>query len=91
MQTMNRREFMKRTGATLAWLAMPSAPLFPGQPESETLPTTSLGRITTWWRQAVRKEPSQEAEWVAWKTRDQVIPLHAAVVGRAPWPNNPIC
>ena len=89
MQTMNRREFMKYSGATLAWFAL----RHPDLPEDEpTLdpPPASLGRIATWWRQAVRREPSQQAEWVAWKTRDEVIPLYAAVEGEAPWPGNPI-
>lgn len=89
MPTMNRRDFVKYSGATLAWLALRRPP-----PLDVPLPTqpapTSLGRIATWWRQAVRREPSQEAEWMAWKTRDEVIPLYAAVVGEAPWPNNPI-
>jgi len=90
MQTMNRRDFIKCAGAALAWLALPRAPLLADRPASGALPTTSLGRIATWWRQAVRSEPSKGAEWVAWKRRDDVIPLYAAVVGQAPWPNNPI-
>jgi lipoprotein-anchoring transpeptidase ErfK/SrfK len=94
MQTMNRREFLKCASAALTWLALPHTSLHADQradqPASEALPTTSLGRIATWWRQAVRSEPSQEAEWVAWKRRDEVIPLYGAVVGEPPWPNNPI-
>ncbi len=89
MQTMNRREFMKCTGAALAWLALPRMLLLADQPASEA-PPASLGRIATWWRQAVRTEPSRGAKWTAWKTRDEVIPLYAAVVGEAPWPSNPI-
>jgi len=50
----------------------------------------SLARIATWWRQAVRKQPSPTGEWVEWKVRDEVIPIYAAVVGEAPWPSNPI-
>jgi hypothetical protein len=95
MDGMNRREFLKRTSATLAWLALPRVPvhaLAPDEPEDRAIlqaPPASLGRIATWWRQSVRSEPSQESELVAWKTRDQIIPLHAALVGEAPWPRNP--
>jgi len=89
MQVMNRREFVKSTGAALAWLALPRTSLLTDQPASGT-PPTSLGRIAAWWRQAVRSEPSQKAEWVAWKMRDEVIPLYATVAGEAPWPNNPV-
>jgi len=89
---MNRREFIKCGSAALAWLALPRFPI-PDEPSeqmaSATLPA-SLGRITTWWRQAVRSEPSQGSEWVAWKSRDEVIPLYVAVTGEAPWPSNPI-
>jgi len=93
MQTLNRREFLKCAGATLAWLALPRTPPvadpFTAQPASAVLPAP-LGRIATWWRQAVRGEPSRGAECMAWKRRDEVIPLYAAVVGEAPWPGNPI-
>ncbi|MDY7079831.1 MAG: L,D-transpeptidase [Chloroflexota bacterium] len=92
MQTMDRREFIKYTSAALAWLAMPhfSIPDEPvEQPASET-PPSSFGRIATWWRQAVRGEPSQDAEWVTWKRRDEIIPLYAAVAGDPPWPGNPV-
>jgi hypothetical protein len=85
-----RREFMKRAGVAMACLALPRVPLLPDKPVREALPTTSLGRIATWWRQAVRKEPSTEGEVVAWKRRDEIIPLRGAVAGEAPWPNNPI-
>jgi hypothetical protein len=94
MKTMNRREFLRHTGATLTWLALPRIPFpEPDEPDEqwilEALPA-SLGRIATWWRQAVHKEPSPDSEQVAWKTRDEVVPLKAAVVGRAPWSGNPI-
>ena len=89
---MNRREFLKYTSASLASLTLPPCPEL-GQ-TSERLafraPPASLGRIATWWRQAVRTEPSAGAEWVAWKTRNDVIPLLAAVIGEAPWPSNPV-
>jgi len=67
---------------------LPMAPL--PAPAPEKLPSTSLGRIATWWRHAVRSEPTQYADVVAWKRRDEVIPLHGAVAGDPPWPNNPI-
>lgn len=97
MQIMNRREFLKCASATLASLALPRTPpvtdqfadQFAEQPEPAPLPATSLGRIATWWRQVVRSEPSRNAEWVTSKGRDEVVPLYAAVVGEAPWPDNP--
>jgi hypothetical protein len=91
MPTMNRREFIKHTGVALAWLALPCFPI-PDEPDEQSVseaPPAALGRIATWWRQAVRSEPSQGAEWTAWKTRDDIIPLYAAVAGEAPWPRNP--
>jgi len=90
MHTLNRREFMKRAGAALACLALPRVPVLPDKPVQEMLPTASLGRIATWWRQAVRKEPSTDAEVVAWKSRDEIIPLRGGIAGEAPWPNNPV-
>jgi hypothetical protein len=93
MQTrrkINRREFMKYTSAALAWAVLPRVPRVIDQPQPKALPITPLGRIATWWRQAVRSEPAPGAEWVAWKQRDDVIPLHGATIGEAPWPNNPI-
>ena len=92
---MNRREFLKHTSAALAGLALPRVPVaIPEMDESVEranlqAPPTSLGRIATWWRQSVHSEPSPEAECVAWKTRDQIISLYAATVGKAPWPRNP--
>jgi hypothetical protein len=88
MQTMNRREFLARSGASLALFALP--PVFlPGLPLSD-VPPAPLGRIATWWGQVVRTEPSQSADWVLSKRRDEVIPIYAAVVGQAPWPTNPV-
>jgi len=89
MPTMNRREFIKYASGALAWLTLPRTLPPTALPASEA-PPTSLGRIATWWWQAVRREPSQQAEWVAWKKRDEIIPLYAAVAGKAPWPDNPI-
>jgi hypothetical protein len=94
--TMNRRNFLKRTSATLAWLALPRVPVpvpEPDEPDERPVlevPPASLGRIATWWHQAVRSEPSPEAEWVTWKTRDEIIPLYAAIIGTAPWSRNHI-
>jgi len=88
-KTLNRREFLKHASAALAWLALPRTPLPISQMTTAASPA-SLGRIATWWRQAVRSGPSRQAEWVAWKRRDEVIPLYAAVTGEAPWPSNPI-
>ncbi len=89
MSTINRRQFLIRSGVSLAHLALPRPLLYDDVPRVKA-PPASLGRIATWWRQAVRKEPSQRAEWVTSKGRDEVVPLHAAVVGEAPWPTNPI-
>jgi len=89
MPAISRREFIKGSAVALVEVALPrKAPPFEFT-TSEPLPA-SLGRIATWWRQAVRVEPSPKADWVAWKGRDEVIPLYAAVAGQAPWPSNPI-
>lgn len=89
MQRFSRREFMTAIGVSLVGAVLPRvAPPFT-LTEDEPLPA-SLGRIATWWRQAIRKEPSPRADVVMWKTRDEVIPLYAAIVGEAPWPSNPI-
>jgi lipoprotein-anchoring transpeptidase ErfK/SrfK len=53
-------------------------------------PPAPIGRITTWWRQAVRKEPAPNAEPVAWTSRDHLLPLHGALQGEPPWPTNPV-
>lgn len=95
MKALSRRDFLKYGSAALGCfltpgsLALPRFPLSIDEPLSKEAPAP-LGRIATWWRQAVRTEPSPNAEWVAWKGRDEIIPLHAAVVGEAPWPTNPI-
>jgi len=89
MSQMNRRDFIKCASAALVSATLPGTP-FCTNPKKSEGPPASLGRIATWWRQAVRREPSQQGEWVAWKRRDEVIPLYAAVEGEAPWPNNPI-
>ncbi len=87
MRTMNRREFLKLGGAALlAGLVLPDLPLR-AAPALDA-PPASLGRIATWWRQAIRKDPNPTAEVVEFKRRDDVIPLYAALEGEAPWPTN---
>lgn len=89
MKNITRRDFLKWSGSALALAALPHWP-----EEKHTRPTLEppkpLGRIATWWRQAVREEPNPTAEWIAWKTRDEIIPLYATVPGKPPWPGNPI-
>ncbi|HET90523.1 MAG TPA: murein L,D-transpeptidase [Chloroflexi bacterium] len=87
-----RRDFIKRAGVTLTWLALPAFPI-PDWPCGKQVldpPPTQFGRIATWWRQAVHTEARQESERIAWFTRDEIIPLYATVMGKAPWPNNPV-
>lgn len=89
MHKINRRQFLIGSSFSLAHLAL--LRLYPGDDVSVTsTPPAPLGRIATWWRQAVRTEPSQKADYVALRGRDEVIPLRAAVVGDAPWPTNPV-
>lgn len=89
MPTISRREFIKGASAALAGVALPRKVPPVEFPNTESLPA-SLGRIATWWQQAIRIGPSQKAEAVAWKRRDDIIPLYAALAGDAPWPSNPI-
>ena len=92
MKQINRREFLKFGSAALVGLLLPKTPAsaYSGDYEEFGPPPASLGRIATWWNQGVRKSPSPTADWVVWKSRDEIIPLLAAVVGEAPWPTNPI-
>jgi lipoprotein-anchoring transpeptidase ErfK/SrfK len=85
----NRREFIISAGAALFGVRFPFDNLT-CSPYTSEAPPTSWGRIATWWRQAVRTAPDPDAEWVAWKRRDDVIPLYAALEGVAPWPTNSI-
>ena len=87
---MNRREFLRCTSASFLSLAMPSCPWPDSAAERSAygLPPASLGRIATWGI-AVRSDPSASAEQVAWRTRNEVIPLYGTVVGEPPWPSNP--
>ncbi len=66
------------------WLSKKATAL----PDADPPPAT-LGRIISWSRQAVRKEPANKAPLLAWKSHDDVIPLYSAVAGEAPWPTNP--
>ncbi len=92
--SLHRRQFLKLSAAALAWLLWPKLPVqasaieFDPLPEF-LLPPASLGRIIST-REAIRKAPSPTAQVVAWKARDEVIPLKAMLVGDAPWPSNPI-
>lgn len=98
--SINRRQFLKLGAAALAWVLWPKVPVLEASTaladsfELESLPEflpppASLGRIIDA-RGAIRRSPSPTAELVAWKTRDEVIPLKATLVGEAPWPSNPV-
>jgi hypothetical protein len=89
MDHINRRQFLVRSGGSLAYLALPHRFLQDDAPTVEP-PPASLGRIATWWGQVVRSEPSRRAQRVTSKRRDDVIPLLASVVGEPPWPSNPV-
>ncbi len=89
MEPMDRRDFLARGVASLALLGLPGLGLFRGAARA-VAPPAPFGRVVTWWWQPVRTEPSPEAEVMLWKRRDDVIVLHTAVVGEAPWPTNPV-
>jgi hypothetical protein len=89
MDPINRRDFLTHGSASLALLALPNLMLFDDIPDTKAAPAP-FGRIATWWGQVVRTEPTQGADVVASKRRDDVIPLHAAVLGDPPWPSNPV-
>jgi len=84
---MNRRDFVKHAGAALGGLVLPKMPLPVEDPAVRPAPA-SLGRIATWWWQGIRARPDHRSEIVAYKTRDELIPLYATVDGTAPWPSN---
>lgn len=89
MREITRREFLKQSALALTWLALPSlARSGLGWPYQE--PPASLGRISTWVRQAIRTEPLPDAELVAWKSYDEIVPIYASVISKGPWPTNPI-
>jgi len=89
MLTVSRRRFLIGSGASFAHLALPHTYLYDDIPRV-TAPPKAYGRVATWWGQVVRAEPSQRAARVTSLTRDEVIPLRAAVIGDPPWPTNPV-
>jgi len=97
---LDRRAFLKLAAAAALPLMMPvrglgsivrAAAQSACQEEAEEgLPPAPLGRIATWWQQAVRGTPTLDGEWLATRRRNDVIPLYAAVEGEAPWPTNSV-
>lgn len=89
-----RRKFLKLAAATLPLLLpvnVAAADEDDGQPPADiSAAPAPLGRVVTWWRQAVREEPSPKAKVLTYKSRDDVIPLLGAVQGEPPWPTNPV-
>lgn len=90
MKTINRREFLRLGGLALAALALPTIPAqtVANDYEDFAAPPQAWGRIATWWKQAIHTSPSHTSDVVAWKRRDAVIPLTAAMGGSAPWSTN---
>lgn len=86
---MTRRSFLRLGSAALVSPMFSTPSHFVYRPAAAALPA-SLGRIAAGERQAVRSQASLAADWVAWRSYDDVIPLVAAVEGEAPWPSNPI-
>jgi hypothetical protein len=86
---MNRREFLKISGAAIAGAFAAALPHIARAESEETPPPASLGRITSWYLQAIREAPEIGAPALEWKSRDSVFPLLASVQGQAPWPSNP--
>lgn len=92
--SVSRRRFLSLAAAAAGALLMPmgrtvSAAEEPPDLELEPAPEP-LGRIATWWRQAVRVTPSASSEVVTYKSRDDIIPLLGAAAGDPPWPSNPV-
>ncbi len=96
-QTLSRRDFLK-AGAMAAAVPL-LMPRLPGNPVrqlreqgvsrvAETSSPAPWGRIIAS-RMPVREEPDRDAPAIVHKSRDEVIPLHAAVEGVPPWPSNP--
>jgi len=100
--TYTRREFLQLGIGSMAALLSP--PFLPDDaaalqkwmkqqaialPDADPPPAT-LGRIISWYQQAVRREPALKAPLITWKSHDSVIPLYSAVVGEAPWPTNSV-
>ena len=88
MSALSRREFLKYGSAVGAWALLPHpARALAGRVAAAP---ASLGRISTGYRQAVRKEAKLKADIVEYKAYDDIIPLFGQVDGDAPWPSNPI-
>ncbi len=90
---LNRREFLRLSGAALLGLAAQTT--IPALADSfvhqELLPAPKpWGRVISWSAQAVRQATSAKSELVKWLAHDEVIPLLATTMGEAPWANNPI-
>ena len=92
--SINRRQFLKLGAAALAWMLSHKVPVLADSFELDSLPDflpppASLGRIIDA-RQPILRAPALDADLVEWKTRDEVIPLKASLLGEAPWPSNPV-
>lgn len=86
MTGLNRRDFLKLSGAATAIALLPHGA---AHADHLSAPPASLGRIASGWRQPVRKAAKLSADIVAYKSYDDIIPLYAQVEGEAPWPSNP--
>ncbi|NLE43359.1 MAG: L,D-transpeptidase [Chloroflexi bacterium] len=89
MPMLNRRDFIRYAGANIAGAFLPRVHPPEAYRRQLSLPAP-LGRIATWWRQAVRAEPDPKASVVAYKSRDEIIPIYAALEAVPPWPTNPV-
>ena len=89
MSTLNRRGFLKHSGAAMAGLLLP-LDCFPLEDPRIRPAPASLGRIATWWQQTIRTKPDPRSDIVTYLSRDEIIPLYAAVDGVAPWPSNAV-
>ena len=67
MLNLSRRDFLKLSGAGLLGLAGTRLPVWaaPMDYENFSNPPASLGRIATWWSQAVRAGPSPQARIIS--------------------------
>ncbi|MBN1875027.1 MAG: L,D-transpeptidase [Anaerolineae bacterium] len=93
---LTRRAMLKLGRAALATALIPKPVLqiygqeLASPPAMEkTTPPASLGRVSSWLRQTVRREPDTAAEFITWKQRDDIMPLLATVKGPGPWASNP--
>lgn len=88
MHTLNRRGFLKHSGAALGGLLLPRECLSCDQDIFVRPAPSSLARIATWWQQTVRAEPDHRSQVVTYLSHDEVIPIYSAIDGTAPWPSN---